>query len=84
MIKQVNSTRLDGDRPTLPLKDAHRRAQGLLAEFDGGREVGYTELVDEIFALAFMSVTLATHGESSQRNSVIWERISDKSSSLKP
>lgn len=72
------------DRPVLSIADAHRRAQGLLAEVDAGREVGYPELVDDIFGLAFSSVTFATQGEMTDKCADIWDRILVKSSKVKP
>lgn len=68
----------------LSLAEAHRRAQSLLAAFDAGREVGYPELADELFALCQLSFPIvpSNMGEIACENADIWERISRKSASL--
>ena len=69
-------------RPNLAA--AHRLAQSMLAEFDGGREVGYPEFVDELFALAYLGSPIhrPMMGAMACENSLIWDRIIRKSASL--
>ena len=63
---------------SLTMSEAHRRLQAMLADFDKGREITYSDFADEIMALASSveCIRPQTQGDMSDENSVIWRRIS--------
>ena len=69
---------------SIPLSVVHKKLQFLIADFDGGMEIGYADFADLVLSLAFLSkpVTISTNGDIENINSLIWDRIVAKSSFL--
>ena len=68
----------DSRQAGISIYEAHSRAQSLLQEIDLGMEIGYSEVVDRIFALAYgvSPVMRAIHGDIACEKSDIFVRIS--------